>query len=290
MNFPGPALLPCILAAAGGFTFEHPTEGQLLLRESGAPVFVYRYSRVHARGDYLHPLYAPNGAVLTADNPGDEPHHRGVAWMWPVVEVGGKRYDLWKMNGIAPRFERWRRLQASRKRARLVVESGWYAGERKVLEERADLTVYAAHDGQRILELELRFEPVADAVRLEGDNPEFHKGYGGLAIRLASRQSPWLRTDSGEERSDSDMVRHRWAEMGGDFAGRRAALRVDIAPSTPGFPDGWCLRGYGFLGVNYPGLDVVTLHRGRPLFLRFRITTSDGTVESGAGVKGPGLP
>ena len=80
-----------------------------------------------------------------------------------------------------------------------------------------------------------------------------------------------LRTDAGVEAKDTDMAPHRWAELEGTFEGGRAAARVDIDPSHPGFPNGWCLRHYGFLGVNYPGLQPITLQPGKPLTLKYRV-------------------
>ena len=49
-------------------------------------------------------------------------------------------------------------------------------------------------------------------------------------------------------------------------------VRVTIVPSHPGYPNGWCLRHYGFLGVNYPGLEAITLKPGQPLTLKYRVT------------------
>jgi len=64
-------------------------------------------------------------------------------------------------------------------------------------------------------------------------------------------------------------------ELEGDFGGRPAGLRVEISPSHPGFPNGWCLRHYGFLGVNYPGLDTLRLDPHRSLRLKYRVTVYD---------------
>ena len=55
-------------------------------------------------------------------------------------------------------------------------------------------------------------------------------------------------------------------------SGRRAGARETLDPAHPGYPNGWCLRYYGFLGVNYPGLESLTLAPGRRLTLKCRVT------------------
>ena len=56
---------------------------------------------------YVHPLYAPNGVMLTDDFPVDHYHHRGVFWVWPIVNVDGERRDLWLMNASASASAEW---------------------------------------------------------------------------------------------------------------------------------------------------------------------------------------
>jgi hypothetical protein len=272
-----------LYASEHGFVLCEIAPGQLQLSENRSPVFVYHFDARQAdgsspgyrRSDYLHPVYTPDGVIVTDDFPPEHPHHRGISWMWPAVIVDGKKYDLWKMVGIGQRPLRWTARQAGAHRAHLGVENGWFVGERLVVKEAVDIVVHAASRRERSFDLALTFEAAGSSVRLEGDNPNFGKGYGGLAFRLAPSESTLLRTDNGVESRDSDMVPHRWAELSGLFGGKPAAVRVEIDPSTAGFPDGWCLRHYGFLGVNYPGLKPVVLERGHPLTMRFHITISD---------------
>jgi hypothetical protein len=48
---------------------------------------------------YVHPLWAPNGVVVTDDFPKDHYHHRGVFWAWQIVRFEGKQYDMWHLKG-----------------------------------------------------------------------------------------------------------------------------------------------------------------------------------------------
>jgi hypothetical protein len=123
---------------------------------------------------------------------------------------------------------------------------------------------------RRELNLTLRFEAVGEPVEVAG-TPDQKKGYGGLSFRFAPRERTTILSDAGPEAKDTDMVPHAWSELEGTFQGRRAGARIEIGPANPGFPNGWCLRHYGFLGVNFPGLASHRLETGRPLILKYRI-------------------
>jgi hypothetical protein len=85
-----------------------------------------------------------------------------------------------------------------------------------------------------------------------------------------------VRTDAGVEKADSNMAPHAWAELEALFEGRRAGARITIHRANPGFLNGWCLRYYGFLGVNFPGLATHDMAPGQPLVMKHRVTLYAG--------------
>ena len=269
-----------VKALAGDpFSFRDSGSGSLELSEGGKLVFVYNYGmklkegvpESRRRSTYLHPVCAPDGTVLTDDFPADHHHHRGISWMWPVVIMEGRRYDLWEIRGIHQRFVRWTQRETADNLARLGVENGWYAEGRKVLRESVEIVTQRASAGRRSLDFKLSFEPIESAIEIAG-TPAQQKGYGGLCFRFAPRGETVLTTDAGREKEDTNLAPHRWAQLEGEYQGRRAGARIEIDPSNPGFPNGWCLRYYGFLGVSFPGLTPYTLRPGRPLVLKYRVT------------------
>ena len=114
--------------AVPGFVFRDVTSTSVELVENGAPVFVYNHGmmlkpgapRAYARSCYLHPVYAPNGAVVTDDFPRDHYHHRGISWMWPVVRVGGQPV---RPVGVQGHPDALRALD--RARGRRAIRRGW---------------------------------------------------------------------------------------------------------------------------------------------------------------------
>jgi hypothetical protein len=277
-------LLPCLglwLAPQAPFAFREVAPGALQLSERGRPVFVYHYGMTlkpgapedRRRSSYLHPVWTPGGTVVTDDFPADHYHHRGVFWAWPRVKVSGQWLDLWSLHGIQERFLRWRARGISGSAARLEIEDGWFAFERQVLTALIEILAHPAEGPRRDLDFTLTLEAL-EPIELAGE-PAQRKGYGGFSIRFAPRRDTLIRTDAGLEKADSNMAPHPWAELEADFAGARAAARIEIDPANPGYPNGWCLRHYGFLGVNFPGLESYSLQPGRPLRLRYRLTVFD---------------
>ena len=275
--------------AQSSFSFRETSNMSLDLSESGKPVFVYNFGMVLApnapesmrRSCYLHPVYSPDGTVLTDDFNPDHPHHRGISWMWADVGVGGTKGDMWTLKTFQERFVRWKAREVDRPTALLAVENGWFDGDRKFVNEEVEVLTHPVKDGQRELEFTLKFEAVDQPVEIVGTS-EGKKGFGGFCFRFAPRDSgaekTIIRTDKGIARTDRVLDSHPWAEIAGVFHGKPAGARVVDDPSNPGYPNnGWLMRhGFGFLNVSYPGLKPVTLEPGKPLTLKYRVILFSG--------------
>lgn len=269
------------LSAKSPFAFVELNPASLELTENGKPVFVYNYGMILKEGaaenwrrsSYIHPLYAPDGTVLTDDFPKDHLHHRGMFWAWPVVRIDGTTYDPWAVTGIQDRFVRWISREAGKDSARLAIENGWYVGDKKVVKETVEIVTHPASSASRTLDVRLAFEALEKPVEVSGSR-QAKKGYGGFGVRFAPRENTIISTDQGVEEKDSDRISHAWAALAGSFQGHSGSLRIDVDPGNPGFPNGWCLRNYGYLGVSFPGLETFVFEPGRPVVLKYRVTVS----------------
>lgn len=277
------------LAGAAPFAFREISPASLELSENCKPVFVYNFGGILAAGApeesrrsaYVHPVYAPDGTVLTDDFNKDHPHHRGIFWAWPVVTFAGKTGDIWAVQGFRQEFVRWKARETNGPVARLVVENGWFSGERKIVKEDVEIVIHPTTNNRRQLDFTLRFEATDKPVVIVG-TPDYKKGYGGFTFRTAPRDGgaakTIIRTDEGVSEKDGVMARHPWAEILGTFAGKNEAIRVEDDPSNPGYPkNGWLMRhSFALLNVSYPGLEPLTLEPGKPLVLKYRVILSSG--------------
>jgi hypothetical protein len=289
----GLAALAALTAAAvaepgppARFRFADVDRTALGLWEGDRPVLVYNHGlrtrdgvpADRQRSTYVHPLYGPDGEVLTDDFPRDHYHHRGLFWAWPHVGIGPKEYDLWMLRGIRQQFERWAERKAERDAAVLAVENGWYVGERRVVREEVRFAVAAATAEGRAIDVALTLTALDEPVTLRGAEG---KGYGGLSLRFAPRRDTAITTADGRQAKDLDLARLRWADLTARFEGARAAsgVMVLVHPDHPDSPPTWITRDYGFLGVGWPGTEPVTLRPGRPVTCQYRLWIHRGTAD-----------
>ncbi len=283
------AMAMAMLAAAPAmaqFHLREVNQKSIEVTDNGAPVLTYNYGVMlkqganpdRARCCYIYPVYAPNGAQIADDFPLDHPHHRGISWMWPIVKVDGKTYNLWAIEGIHDRFEKWKARKAGRRKAVLAVQNGWYVGERRVVQEDVEIVAHAVANGRRDLDITVTLRPVGGAQVEIGGTHEHNKGYGGaLEVRFAARAGTRIRTSTQDDAADSDRLPAAWAELTGNFSGKVATTRVTEDPANPGAPNGWCLRHYGYVGVEYPALELRKLDSKKPLVMKFRVSLWGGS-------------
>ncbi len=277
---------PFAAQGADGFEWKEAPGGKLRLMENGRQALDYNYGpqlkpgvpQDRRREGYIYPLHTPAGVNPLDDFPKDHYHHRGVFWAWMSIGFEGRTYDLWTLKpGIEHLFHQFLKRDASKNAATLRVENGWYVANRLIVRETVDLKAPRSSGNKREIELTIALEATASDVVIAG-SPEDAKGYGGLCVRFGPRTETRILTPEGPVAQNENEVPHAWAAMEAVFDGKRAGLRVTSDPSNPRHPPGWCLRPYGFVGANFPGLKPYTLTPGTPLKLRYRVTVYDGTL------------
>jgi hypothetical protein len=268
------------------FRFTNITDQSLALFEGERPVFVYNHGIIHqaavpadrARSTYVHPLYGLDGEVLTDDFPKDHYHHRGLFWAWPHVRIGERHYDLWMLNGIEQRFERWVGREASPNGAILGVENGWFVGQRKVVQETVWLRATPSANDERVLDVELSWIPLNEPITLEGAED---KSYGGLTLRFAPRTHTVITTPLGQGEKDLSITRLPWADLSARFAGREqsSGAAIFVAPDHPDYPPEWLTRHYGVLCLGWPGVKPKTFQSGEIIRCRYRVWIHRGAPD-----------
>jgi hypothetical protein len=274
------------------FSLKPLTEKSLELAEGARPVWVFNHGVIsregvaprYNRSDYFHPLYGLSGEVLTDDFPKDHYHHRGLFWAWTTVLVAGaegQKFESWIPNNFNYVFERWLCREAGSVAAVLGAEFSWQTGDRKTVREEWITTVYPETPAGRVMDFEIVWTALKDAVTVKG---EPKKGYGGFSIRYAPRKdkSTVITTSEGNSPKDLEAGKIAWADLSGLFEGAKepsgAAIFVD--PAHPGAPLTWLTRHYGFLCPEYPGLGAMTLEPDRPVRVAYRVWIHKGVPEA----------
>ncbi len=272
------------------FEFDSVSAERLVIRENGSPAIGYVYGMHLAdgvpedrrRASYFHPLWTPAEQVISDDFPEDHYHHRGIFWAWPQVFVGADTLSLWDIRGVKQQFERWLVRETGPVFARLGARNGWYTDSgKRIVDERVWVTVYRGSELGRIMDFELSWEATEEPVGIQGSANI--KGYGGFSLRFAPFEEPVITTSGGVQSDDSNRVPFAWADLSARFGGsdEYAGAAIFDHKDNIDFPNGWCLRHYGFSGIAWPGIEPYWLEAGKPLRARYRVWVHSGNAEAG---------
>jgi len=197
------------------------TDDAVTITEAGKTVLVYRTKPLDpaaepGRLNYVHPLYAPDGAVLTEDRPADHPHQRGVFWSWHQVLVNGKLVaDGWFMKGLTFHVREKRFKGDAQGGGTLTVNADWIITSGPELDyvarETTKVRVYPLKDGARRIDFDTLITSRVDALGLGGSDDA--KGYGGFSLRLA-RPDRLTFASGGKTITPTDTALEAGASMG----------------------------------------------------------------------------
>ncbi len=283
-------------------------DGQIVITDQDKPVLQYNYQTVYEddefafrglapneyivtkndtfmanpsiyavpRSNYIHPIYGPNGEIVTRDWSRDHPHHRGIYWAWPEVDFGSKRGDLHALQKVFARPTGKIKLQNGPVYAQVEAENLWIweEGIVPVVHELTLIRVYHQTGHGRIIDLVYQFTGLKDSITIARRGTD---AYGGLNIRMMTPESQEISFFTDEPDADP---RRAWSDLSGVFGGADypAGLMVMQDKNNPEYPGEW---------VQYPELAWVqptfptsgtryALEPGKPLTLRFRLIMHSG--------------
>lgn len=257
----------------------------IVLKEDGQDVLRYVKGEILAEGvpedrrrsTYVHPLYSPDGQILTEDFPADHHHHRGMSWMWLKVVFDGQTADLWTLKGIRQKYRRLATPALLKDKATLHVRSQWVQDEtgRTVINEDVYITAHKAKDGARILDYRLDLAAVDVPVTIGVSGT----GYSGFGIRFIRGQEAQILTAEGPISEDENRLPHRWADYSSILPAQDHPVGLTIMNhrENPGSPPGWTLRFYGYMNPAFTSrTDDYTIQPGSPLQLKYRVYIHPG--------------
>lgn len=302
------ALLEVIALAAGqeAVVRERPQEGQLSLSSpqspfefveekgkwvrlvfKGKPVWQYNYGvaappnagELNATSGFLHPVWSPNGAIVTDWGAHDHYHHRGIFFAWVKTKWGDLAPDFWNLfaGSGRTRFEQFERLELHPDKAILVTRHVWHARKGDdwvpVINERWTVTTYAPQSDQpEFWTFDLETELV-NITNLTLEIEEYR--YGGLGYRGArdwlDKSKREVLTSEGKTLADADATDARWVLQGGIVNGQWAGLTLMDHPKNFGFPNRLRVAdGFPYVGFAPMRKTSFAMKPNEPMMFRFR--------------------
>lgn len=238
----------------------------------------------YKRGGYIHPVYSPNGAVLTAHLNPLHPHQSGIWSAWTKTEFEGRTPDFWNIHNNTGRVDQADSLQDSWEGP---VQAGFHskqffkdlsAPEPVIaLNEEWKVQIYKSPQDQSF--------QIFDLIATQSVNtgkplilPEYH--YGGVGFR---GHRDW--DDPGNVRfltseglgRDGNATRPKWTHIGGRSDGELAGITIMSHPKNFRFPQPVRIHPDEPYFVYSPTqLGEMRIEPGSPYTARYRYVTYDG--------------
>ena len=271
------------------------------ITDGGKSVLFYRTTaadtREPGRLNYVHPIYAPDGTVLTEDRPADHPDQRGAYWSWRQVIVDGKPVaDGWFMKGLTFHIREKRFKSDASGGGTLVVNADWIVSSAPevayVARETTKVRVYALKDGARRIDFDTVITARAETLALGGSDDV--KGYGGFSLRLIKPDR--LNFGSGGKavtpavgpvEADGKAMGFAWTQGGGTLGDGVPAWTVGLACKANGAPiTRWILRKeLSMQNCVFPGRAPFVLKKGETLRLQSTLIIRPATPPKPAKAK-----
>jgi hypothetical protein len=250
---------------------------------------------VFSLSGYIHPLWSPQGEVLTRIQPPDHYHHYGIWNPWTSTRFQGRSVDFWNLGsrqgrvrsrGVVERtsgevFGGFRALHEH-------VATGGSAGETIAMREQWDVRVWnlGSQEGPWLVDF-------GSTLNLATDEPltiEAYR-YQGFSLRATERwndDNSRLLTSEGLDKSNANSTRARWIDVNGvsDAVQGSSGILFLTNPSNYNYPEHlriWPVgqnRGVENVFINFnPAHDRDwELQPGSTYALRYRMLVYDGTI------------
>jgi hypothetical protein len=267
------------------------TAAGLLFTENGDSVLFYQVqpkslNEKYERCNYIHPLWAPDGTVLTEDFPADHLHHRGIFWAWHQIYVDGKKLgDGWELKNFSQKVDHYKIRKAKSGSLKLMTEVEWkspeyVSGEKPFLLEKTEIVIYPAERNYRRIDFIISLKTLASNFEIGGSDDE--KGYSGFSVRMKLPVDVTFTGPEGIVNPENTAVQSPgFVNVSGSVLknnGKGGIVLLDNS-QNPGYPQRWILRAKNSMqNAAFPGRNRILLNMKNPLILKYSIIVYEGEI------------
>jgi len=277
-------------------------DGALVISVADKNVLQYNYKTTYPpegvnpfykRSGFIHPLWSPQGAVLTNIQPKDHYHHYGIWNPWTKTSFEGDEIDFWN---IAQRKGTVRFSDFIN-----VVEGPVYGGfkalqnhvvypdsaaEKTAMKEVWDVRVFNLPANAYLWEFTSTLNMATESpIVLE----EYR--YGGFGMRATdvwTNKNSKALTSEGKTRKDADGSKGRWAWINGDTDKGVAGVLFMSYPSNYNYPEPIRMwpedanggRGDVFFNFSPTKNKNWNLYPGKDYSLKYRLLVFEGEIST----------
>lgn len=285
-------LLIGTLGAIAQITMQKNEEGILIL-DDGEKFFFYQmepksFEGKYERRHYIHPLWGPDGAVLTEDFPADHLHHRGVFWAWHQVYIGQKQIgDPWELKDFEQDLKDIEFRSRQDGTGLLSLRVNWLSDQWKkegkkvpYLEENSTIIIHPIEKNYRRLDFEISLLALEKDLFIGGSDDE--KGYSGFSVRMVLPDDVKFSGQEGAVEPELTAVEspayiNILGSMGKES--KKAGIVIIDHPKNPGYPQSWILRKRNSMqNAAFPGNSIIPVSSFSPLVLKYTMLVYKGKM------------
>ncbi len=222
------------------------TDESIEILIDGKPVFKYNIAvveppegkdAVYARSGFIHPVYTPDGAVITDGFPEGHTHQHAVFMAWTRSTYKGGMVDFWNAHKRLGRVFHAEVIAVERSKDCVSFKVGLKHQELNsperdvVLDEIWELRAYPKVDDCYVFDLKSTQTTATDEPLVLN---EYH--YGGMGLRLTREWSPESPSNreslfefsmsGGQGRIEGNHTRQHWVAASGLIEGQPASIAV----------------------------------------------------------------
>lgn len=266
-------------------------------------VLSYRYatisppegvSELYSRSGYIHPLWSPEGEVITRIQPSDHYHHYGIWNPWTKTDFEGREIDFWNLGD----GEGTVRHKAIPQTIEGDVFGGFEAflnhvdltapsGEKIALNEKWEVKVWNADPENDVWLIDF-----VSTLNPATESPLTIKAYRyqGFSLRATEKwsdETATLLTSEGKDKSNGNATRARWTDINGVSHVGTSGILFMTHPGNQNFPEQlriWPEGANGgeenvYFNFNPAQEQDWKLNPGSSYSLKYRMMVYDGKIQ-----------
>jgi hypothetical protein len=271
------------------------SEGGILFTENGKNVLFYQTDPknkdgLYERCNYIHPVWAEDGTVLTEDFPDDHLHHRGIFWAWHQVWIGDKRIgDPWEIKNFEQEITEIEFIAQQNGTGVLKTEVEWKSNLWKeegrtipYLKENTTVLIHSRTGNYRRIDFEIRLLALEENLSIGGSEDE--KGYSGFSVRMKLPGDVSFSGPEGKVVPEVTAVKSNgFINISGSVGknGAQGGIVIIDNPENPGYPQSWILRDRNSMqNAAFPGSRIVAVSTSEPLVLKYSLLVYSGKMNN----------
>ncbi|MDD3787121.1 MAG: PmoA family protein [Petrimonas sp.] len=281
------------------------SDGNLVLFSKEKPVLSYRYETMFPptgvnplfkKSGFIHPLWSPQGEMLSRVQPPDHYHHYGIWGPWTLTHIGDRKVDFWnlaegegtvKFAGFLSEtsgevFSGFKALQQH-------MDFGAKGPDQIAMNEVLDVRVWNNAKGVWLIDYTTAINTSLDS-GIMFDAYRYGGGIGFRATEKWTKDNCTVLTSEGKTRIDADGSNARWCIVEGESGtpeGRSGILFLSH-PANRAHPEPmrvWPLDGnegrgdmfFEFTPIRHKSWE---LKKGNDYALKYRMIVFDGKIDS----------